>query len=575
MSSSRHPTILTLLQWAILITSSLFYVMARNSGLMANMLLNTYQAKAREERFLLSRATSTSIDQDDQPSGVRNKSGWALKKPDTLPRDDSSPELSQLEAFLNASKITETGKNIVRYYQQKAEETQPLRHLRFDNIKLPEIPKGTPIMKTAYRESTAIVQAPWFPHRKECSETCCAQAVAISLKQDRNRIINAVDGQDVADLLLYGHSIPPIHTFAATELTDEIIPCLRPGVIIHADSYRGPITRFFEQHRPNITVPYVFLTTKTDGDSPISFFKDRLDTDPLLLAWYGINPKYDLGANHSKFRMMPLGLTGNKYRQQPDLDLLMQARNHTNPFGGSKERWLNSTLWESAVDTTPLLFVKFGFHENALHREVPWNMACENRTMPALDDLSCNKNKGANPRQTYTAASKYLFGLSPPGNGMDCFRTYELLLNGIIPIVQAQPEYDELFRDLPVLQIPHWNYTQSELVELMHDFVKDPSFQENSFDEGWDRLHLQYWRQHVLKDAGRLDEIVTDPEGNQNYIAWQYTPFKKPLIEHAIPEHVEIRRKKQEERKRLQEIKQKGEPEAVESKPLSLSVKVK
>ena len=125
MSSSRHPTILTLLQWAILITSSLFYVMARNSGLMANMLLNTYQAKAREERFLLSRATSTSIDQDDQPSGVRNKSGWALKKPDTLPRDDSSPELSQLEAFLNASKITETGRILSDTINRKLRRRNP------------------------------------------------------------------------------------------------------------------------------------------------------------------------------------------------------------------------------------------------------------------------------------------------------------------------------------------------------------------------------------------------------------------------------------------------------------------
>ena len=385
-----------------------------------------------------------------------------------------------LEDFLHASIVTDAGKELVRYYQHRDDEKEPLRHLQFDHLDLPEIPKKSPTMTTAYLESTVITQAPWFPHNKECNETCCAQAVAISLKQDRTRIINAVDGQDVADLLLYGHTPAPIHKFAASELTDDIIPCLRPGVIIHADSYRGPITRFFQDHRPKITVPYVFLTTKTDGDSPITFFKDRLDTDPLLLAWYGINPKYELGANHSKFRMMPLGLTGNKYRQQPDLDLLMQARNHTNPFGGSKEKWLNASLWDTVVDTTPLLFVKFGFHENALHRDVPWKMACENRTTAALDNISCNKKIGANPRQTYTAASKYLFGLSPPGNGLDCFRTYELLLNGVIPVVQAQPEYDELFDGLPVLQLPHWNYSQQDLVQLMHNYVTSSAFRNNS-----------------------------------------------------------------------------------------------
>ena len=93
-------------------------------------------------------------------------------------------------------------------------------------------------MKTAFSESTVITQAPWFPYQKYCNDTCCAQAVAISLSQDETRIINAVDGQDVADLLLFGHTPVSYHYFAATELTQEIIPCLRPGVIIHADSYR-------------------------------------------------------------------------------------------------------------------------------------------------------------------------------------------------------------------------------------------------------------------------------------------------------------------------------------------------
>jgi hypothetical protein len=171
-----------------------------------------------------------------------------------------------------------------------------------------------------------------------------------------------------------------------------------------------------------MTVPYVFITSRTDGDTPIQFFTDRLSSDPLLIAWYGINPSYQTGANHTKFRMMPLGLAGNRHRQQPDLNLLMQARNYTNPFGGDKSRWTNLTLWMTAKDTTPLLFVKFGIHEYALRRSKPWDMACNGRTMERLDNVSCNKQIEVSPRQTYHAASKYLFGLSPPGNGRDCFR---------------------------------------------------------------------------------------------------------------------------------------------------------
>ena len=34
--------------------------------------------------------------------------------------------------------------------------------------------------------------------------------------------------------------------------------------------------------------------------------------------------------------------------------------------------------------------------------------------------------------ETYAAASGYLFGLSPPGNGVDCFRNYEFWALGVI-----------------------------------------------------------------------------------------------------------------------------------------------
>ena len=54
----------------------------------------------------------------------------------------------------------------------------------------------------------------------------------------------------------------------------------------------------------------------------------------------------------------------------------------------------------------------------------------------------------------------------------------------------------------------------------------------------------------MLHDAMRLDEIILDPKGNQYYTAWQYTISKPPFIQHAIPEHVELRRMKEEELRR-------------------------
>ncbi|CAB9497469.1 expressed unknown protein [Seminavis robusta] len=587
------PTIGRVIQSMIVVTAALSFLIAFDAPVTERLLFEHDESLGRSLSSLNHGKISPllrALAMDQQPEEIESPNTNTINprsqedsKPSVLRQDhfkvndlseEAKPGLS-LEQHFKANHVSEAGRDAVLSHSKTDDE--PLRHLRFSDLNLQEVPQDDPVMKTAFLESTVVSQSPWFQGEKICNDTCCARSVAISLKQDDTRVINACDGQDVADVLLLGHTPPSIHKFAASELTEEMIPCLQPGVIIHADSYRGPITRWFTELRPKLTVPYIFITTKTDGDTPIKFFTERLSTDPLLLAWYGINPNYETGGNHPKFRAMPLGLTGNKYRQQPDIDLLMKARNYANPFGGDKSRWTNITLWLNAKDTTPLLFVKFGIHVNALHRSTPWDMACKQRNMEPLDDISCNKKISVGPRQTYTAASKYLFGLSPPGNGLDCFRTYELLFNGVIPIVQAHPEYDELFKDLPIIQLKSWKYSQAELVKVMRDYIFSPAFLNNTFDAGWERMFLKYWRHQVLQDAGRLDEMIHDPEGNQYYKAWQYTMSKPPFIQHAIPEHVELKKKKEKKEitDRLERLKNEAEEKLlkVQEKLLKLQEK--
>lgn len=122
--------------------------------------------------------------------------------------------------------------------------------------------------------------------------------------------------------------------------------------------------------------------------------------------------------------------------------------------------------------------------------------------------------------ESYATASRYLFGLSPPGVGVDCYRTWELYLLGIIPVVLERPENADLHRGLPVIQLKNWNYTQDELVETMREYVSSEEFRTADFDTGWKRLFLRYWRRRVLADTGR--SILTDELGREYYQAWKY-----------------------------------------------------
>lgn len=229
-------------------------------------------------------------------------------------------------------------------------------------------------MKTSYQRSTVVQQAPWFPAEKKCETTCCAQAIAISLEPDKDHLITSVDGLDLGDVAVVGHDRSESKKYlqwAVSDLIYDIIPCLQKGTIIYADHEGGGAKRFFDIYRPLIKDPYVLVTGGTDGIEPLKpHFQGReiLETDELLTAWYGINPCYICGANHSKFHMMHLGLSA-KFDQQKFLAARLNQRGFGNPFAADKKkRWTESMELATANDATRLIFVKFGINAHSQHR---------------------------------------------------------------------------------------------------------------------------------------------------------------------------------------------------------------
>lgn len=122
--------------------------------------------------------------------------------------------------------------------------------------------------------------------------------------------------------------------------------------------------------------------------------------------------------------------------------------------------------------------------------------------------------------------SHYRFGVSPPGYGFDCFRTYEMLLLGVIPIIEERdPESHHLFRDLPVVHMPDLLKATSkqQIVDNIQGYIASDQFQHANFDNGWARLFLKYRRQQLLRDTGRDKETIFDKEGREYYQAYHYS----------------------------------------------------
>ena len=94
------------------------------------------------------------------------------------------------------------------------------------------------------------------------------------------------------------------------------------------------------------------------------------------------------------------------------------------------------------------------------------------------------------------------FVLSPPGNGIDCHRTWETLYMGSIPIVKRSV-LTQSFVDLPILIVEDWSVITEELLNIVWD-----EYQAINFN--YEKLTLSYWLKRIVDDKKLLLEKQDD-----------------------------------------------------------------
>jgi len=284
-----------------------------------------------------------------------------------------------------------------------------------------------------------------------------------------------------------------------------------------------------------------------------------------LLKWYGTNPNYETvdryQGGRAKYVPLSLGLS-NQHQQAPYLQYYLQRNRYRNPFL-EKSRYTNpflqqkkSSKWSffrgggggstTEPDNNKWLFVHFNVHEFARHRQSVYTRLCRghhtsNSTSSSntTEELSCRSSTQSvvSPEAIYSQSSEYLFGVSPPGVGWDCYRTYELLLVGVIPIIDGSRSGSrELFEGLPVVYVDHLttggltgSWTRDSIYQQAKDYVLGEEFQTSNFT-GWNKLFTRYWRRRILEETKRDNDFVQDDDGNEYYTAWRYTTKKRNRV---------------------------------------------
>lgn len=108
-----------------------------------------------------------------------------------------------------------------------------------------------------------------------------------------------------------------------------------------------------------------------------------------------------------------------------------------------------------------------------------------------------------------TDLSHTVFVASPPGNGLDCHRTWEALLMGCYPIVLSST-LNTLYDDLPVVIVSNWDEVTEEFLQKKREELQKGTW-------NYEKLYAPYWYQKVFTVQQQLRE---NPTFMEKVYAW-------------------------------------------------------
>lgn len=249
---------------------------------------------------------------------------------------------------------------------------------------------------------------------------------------------------------------------------------VKQGDLVFVRGSRDMLSHFFKNYHPKIKVFYRLVTNNSDHDAP-GIFSSYLD-DPKIMKWFAANAT---GYSHKKLFPIPRGVP-NRYVGSGNLDVLLKVA----PLKENDERPI-------------LAYMNFNIYTYPTERNMVINTFknCEwvfypERNNDGYSTIGKRIMSHVRTQEEYlTELSLSKFVLSPRGNGLDCYRTWESLTMGAIPIVTTS-DLDPMFAELPVLIIQDWNELTEEFLEQKYE-----EFQRGTYNN--DKIYADWWLNYI------------------------------------------------------------------------------
>lgn len=260
----------------------------------------------------------------------------------------------------------------------------------------------------------------------------------------------------------------------ANHVLDETSPTFETNEIQDGDIvFVGMpyISYFVREISPHITSSYILITSNGGGKIDNQFLP-FLSTQNLI-AWFGRN----MTVQHKKAHIIPLGLNWRRSRS---------SIKHTEKYlaNVSTENYFTDkpihTLWAGvSAKTSPT-------RPQILKKIKARDFVTTSAKIPFFEYLEKLRS------------SKFV--LSPRGRNIDCYRTWEALYVGSIPVVESHG-INDVYKDLPVVIVENLSDVTKELLESEFESLMKKRF-------NLEKLHMDYWIEKIhLTQAKYIEKL--------------------------------------------------------------------
>ncbi len=273
------------------------------------------------------------------------------------------------------------------------------------------------------------------------------------------------------------------------------------GATVHVKADR--LEAFAAAVLPAIAGPIVLVTG--DSDAAVGRRHGALLEDARIAHWFAQN--CDLPGRHPRLTRIPIGLDNPVYTKlEKRLGFAATMALGRTPFDLSCRRndigdqaelqRVRAVLPPPAARAARALCT---FHQNQkIVRPDLAGLPARAAAAAALRDNPCCHfvPRRLPQRACWELHGGFAFEVSPPGNGLDCFRTWEALALGCIPIVMTST-LDPLYEDqgLPVAIVSDWREIGPENLARWRAELAP------RLDGVAEKLALRYWTERIAAAA--------------------------------------------------------------------------